>query len=76
MQEKDLDWKMPGERLVTIGIRKDLTDKIKYTFPKPHDYKPVLRDVLFDCRIARTSLMGRKRGEFSNWFLRAGAGET
>jgi hypothetical protein len=40
---------MPGERLVTIGIRKDLTDKIKYTFPKPHDYKPVLRDVLFDC---------------------------
>ncbi len=40
---------MPGERLVTIGIRKDLTDKIKYTFPKPHDYKLVLRDVLFDC---------------------------
>ena len=34
------------ERLITIGIRKDLKDKIKYEFPKEHDYKPVLRDVL------------------------------
>lgn len=34
------------ERLMTIGIRKDLSDRIEYSFPKPHDYKPVLRDVL------------------------------
>ena len=34
------------ERLITIGIRKDLADKINIQFPKPHDYKPVLRDVL------------------------------
>lgn len=34
------------ERLITIGIRKDLADKIKIEFPKPHEYKPVLRDVL------------------------------
>lgn len=34
------------ERLITIGIRKDLSDKIHFEFPKPHDYKPVLRDVL------------------------------
>ncbi len=34
------------ERLITIGIRKDLIDKISITFPKPHKYKPVLRDVL------------------------------
>ena len=34
------------ERLITIGIRNDLTDKIKINFPKPHDYKPVLKDVL------------------------------
>ncbi len=34
------------ERLITIGVRKDLTDKVKISFPKPHDYKPVLRDVL------------------------------
>ena len=37
------------ERLITIGIREDLTDKIKFSFPKPHEYKPVLRDVLPDC---------------------------
>ena len=34
------------ERLITIGIRKDLKDKIKYEFPTPHEYKPVLRDIL------------------------------
>ena len=34
------------ERLITIGIRKDLVGKIKYVFPKKHEYKPVLRDVL------------------------------
>lgn len=36
------------ERLITIGIRNDLTDKIKIEFPTPHEYKPVLRDVLHD----------------------------
>ena len=34
------------ERLITLGIRNDLVGKIKIEFPKPHDYKPVLRDVL------------------------------
>ena len=34
------------ERLITIGIRKDLVGKIKYSFPEKHEYKPVLRDVL------------------------------
>lgn len=37
------------ERLITIGIRNDLLDKIHFEFPKPHDYKPVLRDILLDC---------------------------
>lgn len=37
------------ERLITIGIRNDLVGKTSYTFPKAHDYKPVLRDVLLDC---------------------------
>ena len=36
------------ERLITIGIRKDLADKIHFEFPKPHEYKPVLRDVQLD----------------------------
>ncbi|MBR0290376.1 MAG: DNA cytosine methyltransferase, partial [Selenomonadaceae bacterium] len=34
------------ERLITVGVRNDLAFKIN--FPKPHDYKPVLRDVLRD----------------------------
>ncbi len=37
------------ERLITIGIRNDLADKIKFDFPAPHKYKPVLRDSLLDC---------------------------
>ncbi|MDR0887417.1 MAG: DNA cytosine methyltransferase [Candidatus Nomurabacteria bacterium] len=36
------------ERLITVGIRNDLTDKIKFEFPKKHDYKPVLGDILKD----------------------------
>ncbi len=36
------------ERLITIGIRNDLIKKILIEFPKPHKYKPVLRDVLYD----------------------------
>ena len=34
------------QRVVIIGIRKDLTDKVKFEYPIPHEYKPVLRDVL------------------------------
>ena len=34
------------ERLITIGIRKDLSDNVKFVFPEKHDYKPVLRDIL------------------------------
>ena len=37
------------ERLITIGIRNDLADKIHFDFPAPHKYKPVLRDILMDC---------------------------
>lgn len=34
------------ERVVIIGIRKDLD--IQYEFPKPHEYKPTLKDALKD----------------------------
>lgn len=36
------------QRVVIIGIRKDLTDKVKFEYPIQHEYKPVLRDVLKD----------------------------
>ncbi|MEG0830253.1 MAG: DNA (cytosine-5-)-methyltransferase [Anaerovoracaceae bacterium] len=37
------------ERLILIGIRNDLVDKIAFNFPMQHKYKPVLRDILLDC---------------------------
>ena len=36
------------ERLITIGTRKDLVDKIHFEYPVPHEYKPVLGDILKD----------------------------
>ncbi|MFD2114344.1 DNA (cytosine-5-)-methyltransferase [Paenibacillus yanchengensis] len=38
------------ERIVIIGIRDDLIEQqqYEYKFPKPHEYKPVLRDILMD----------------------------
>lgn len=36
------------QRVVIIGIRNDLKDKVKFEYPKPHIYKPVLKDVLKD----------------------------
>ncbi len=36
------------ERIVIIGKRKDLKEKINFTYPTPHEYKPVLRDILKD----------------------------
>lgn len=37
------------ERLILIGIRNDLVDKIEFDFPIQHKYKPILRDILLDC---------------------------
>lgn len=36
------------ERLITIGIRNDLVKKVNIEFPKRHEYKPVLKDILKD----------------------------
>lgn len=42
-------WSSPKrERLITIGIRKDLANKIEFNFPVKHQYKPVIGDVKLD----------------------------
>ena len=37
------------ERLIIVGIRNDLINKLNFLFPTPYKYKPVLRDILLDC---------------------------
>lgn len=37
------------ERLIMIGIRNDIAQKVTFEFPKKYTYKPVLRDILLDC---------------------------
>ena len=34
------------ERLITVGIRRDLINKVNFVFPQKHEYRPVLKDVL------------------------------
>ncbi len=34
------------QRIVIIGIRNDLIDKIDFSYPLPQEYKPVLKDIL------------------------------
>ena len=36
------------ERLITIGVRNDLANQLFIYSPIPHDYKPVLSDILVD----------------------------
>lgn len=54
------------ERLFTVGIRNDLKEKIRFSFPVPYNYKPVLRDILFNVpRSPYISYSEYKRNIFS-----------
>ena len=37
------------ERLIIIGFRNDIANRVDFKFPQKHNYKPVLRDILLDC---------------------------
>ncbi len=47
------DYDVPQDRLrlIIIGYRKDIEKK--FEFPKPQKYKPVLKDAIFDLRLAK-----------------------
>ena len=51
------------ERLIIVGIRNDLVDVIHFEFPKPYEYKPVLRDVLLDCPPSKGAKYSKKKEE-------------
>jgi len=53
-------------RVIIIGYRKDL--KKKFEFPKPQDYKPVLKDAIWDLRRAKPAKEGNKtNGDEKLW---------
>ncbi|MEK7613998.1 MAG: DNA cytosine methyltransferase [Patescibacteria group bacterium] len=47
------DYKVPQDRLrvIIVGYRKNLNKK--FEFPQPQEYKPVLKDAIFDLRSAK-----------------------
>ncbi|WP_317854561.1 DNA (cytosine-5-)-methyltransferase [Chakrabartyella piscis] len=51
------------ERLILVGVRNDLVDKIDFEFPVQHKYKPVLRDILLDCPKSVGSLYSQAKTE-------------
>lgn len=51
------------ERLITIGIRNDLIDSVNFQYPQPHEYKPVLRDILSDVPESLGTRYSKKKEE-------------
>lgn len=60
----DYDVPQKRERLITIGIRKDLN--VTFNFPEPSDYKPVTRDALKNVPKSAGSEYSEKKKELFN----------
>lgn len=52
------------ERLIVIGVRKDLS--LTFNFPLPHKYKPVLKDILLDVPDSEGASYSDKKKEVFN----------
>jgi len=51
LNANDFDVPQDRKRVIIIGYRKDLNKKFK--FPEPQKYKPVLKDSIYDLRLAK-----------------------
>ena len=54
------------ERLIIIGIRNDLKDKIKFNFPVKHKKKLVLRDILKNVPISECAKYSKEKEKIFN----------
>ena len=59
----DYDTPQKRERLITIGVRNDLIKDVHFSFPIPHSYKPVLRDVLLNVPPSEGALYSKYKTE-------------
>ncbi|EAI4316283.1 DNA cytosine methyltransferase [Campylobacter coli] len=50
------------ERLILVGIRNDFKN-IVYCFPKPHSYKPVLKDIILDVPESQGARYSKRKEE-------------
>jgi len=51
LNANDFDVPQDRKRVIIIGYRKDLNKK--FEFPEPQKYKPVLKDAIYDLRLAK-----------------------
>ena len=51
------------ERLIMVGIRNDLASRTIFNFPYPHNYRPILRDILLDCPDSEGTSYGAAKKE-------------
>ncbi len=60
------DYSVPQnrQRLFIVGIRNDI--KNEFNFPKKHDYKPVLKDVLLNCPVSQGSTYKKEKADVLN----------
>ena len=58
LNANDYDVPQDRKRVIIVGYRKDL--KKKFEFPEPQEYKPVLKDAIWDLRRAKPAKEGNK----------------
>ncbi|WP_324673020.1 DNA cytosine methyltransferase [Mycoplasma sp. 888] len=60
------------ERLILIGIRNDLVDKINFHFPNKQYPKPILRDILLDVLSSECAKYFKEKEAISSLVLPGG----